>query len=271
MFVVLCFFMFVFVRTCLHSCHFLLFFVLTSSGIYDYLNYRERFTMPLHEVTENLFFSFNAGNTHWISYSTEFYFVYDAMDDHGGVHRTFGPYPDLAAMQLKFIEEDLIKADAMRSVRPWIFAYGHRPFYCSDSDDDDCIKMRSQWRVDLENLFYKYGVDIIFEAHQHSYERLWPTYNSTVLNSSTPGEPYRNPLAPVHIVTGAAGCEEDLDVFDDGALGPWSAVRITDYGYGVLTIANMTHLRWEQRNVSRQPVDEFWLVRDQHVGYDRVV
>jgi hypothetical protein len=32
----------------------------------------------------------------------------------------------------------------------------------------------------LTELFYKYGVDVIIEAHEHSYERLWPVYNETV-------------------------------------------------------------------------------------------
>ena len=32
----------------------------------------------------------------------------------------------------------------------------------------------------LEDLFYKQGVDLQFYAHEHSYERLWPVYNLTV-------------------------------------------------------------------------------------------
>ena len=40
-----------------------------------------------------------------------------------------------------------------------------------------------------------------------SYERLWPTFNGSVLNG-TAAEPYTNPGAAVHVVTGAAGkCE----------------------------------------------------------------
>ncbi len=239
-------------------------------GMYDFLNYRERFTMPHWSESENLFFSWDSGSTHWISYSTEFYFVYEADDGwgHGGVDRNFGPYPDLAAKQLAFIEADLIAAHGNRETTPWIFAYGHRPFYCSDSDDDDCVTMNNQWRIDLEKLFFKYGVDIIFEAHQHSYERLWPTNNNKVVNSTTPGEPYTNPLAPVHIVAGAAGCEENLGVFDKGPLGSWSALRISDYGYGHVTVVNETHLHWEQLQAeSRETVDEIWIIRDRHLPH----
>ena len=31
-----------------------------------------------------------------------------------------------------------------------------------------------------EKLLYKYGVDLHFQAHEHSYERMWPVYNMTV-------------------------------------------------------------------------------------------
>jgi hypothetical protein len=37
-----------------------------------------------------------------------------------------------------------------------------------------------QIRIGLENLLYKYGVDVHFQAHEHSYERMWPVYNLTV-------------------------------------------------------------------------------------------
>ena len=57
----------------------------------------------------------------------------------------------------------------------------------------------------LEPLFHSYGVDVIFEGHEHAYERMWPVYNETVT-----GESYNNPKAPVHIISGFAGCNEEL-------------------------------------------------------------
>ncbi len=38
-----------------------------------------------------------------------------------------------------------------------------------------------QTRAYIEDMFYKYGVDLQFWAHEHSYERLWPIYNFTVM------------------------------------------------------------------------------------------
>ena len=38
----------------------------------------------------------------------------------------------------------------------------------------------------LEDLFYKYGVDLQFYAHEHSYERLWPVYKKKVFGDYSP-------------------------------------------------------------------------------------
>ena len=61
----------------------------------------------------------------------------------------------------------------------------------------------------------KYGVDLVIEAHEHSYERLWPVYKGNVYQ-----ENYHNPEAPVHIVSGAAGCNEAYGVCVNPMLGP---------------------------------------------------
>lgn len=55
----------------------------------------------------------------------------------------------------------------------------------------------------LEDLFYKYGVDIEIWAHEHIYERMFPVYDRKVYNGSV-DKPYTNPRAPVHIITGSA-------------------------------------------------------------------
>ena len=52
----------------------------------------------------------------------------------------------------------------------------------------ECTMIFSQIRVGLpgihaygmEDLLYKYGVDLHLTAHEHSYERIWPTYNLVV-------------------------------------------------------------------------------------------
>jgi len=76
--------------------------------------------------------------------------------------------------QLAWLANDLLIANQQRAERPWIIAYGHRPFYCSNTDHDDCTYLKGKVRATFEDLFYQNGVDIILEAHEHSYERLWP-------------------------------------------------------------------------------------------------
>lgn len=86
-------------------------------------------------------------------------------------------------------------------------------------------KLNSSWEIvtsfsvciisSLEPLFFQYGVDLIIEAHEHSYERLWPVFNDTVTAHN-----YTNPKAPVHVISGAAGCNEAFGICVNPMLGP---------------------------------------------------
>lgn len=150
--------------------------------------------------------------------------------------------------QLNWLKRDLKAATSPENlrVRPWIIVMGHRPMYCSN-DDGDCPKGGDRpTRFFLEQLFCEYGVDLHLYAHEHSYERLWPVYNGVVLNgTANPSEPYQNPRAPVHVVTGSAGCQEKVDPFWKQRPS-WSAFRSSDYGYARMQIHNATHLSIEQ-------------------------
>ncbi|XP_023229302.1 acid phosphatase type 7-like, partial [Centruroides sculpturatus] len=116
----------------------------------------------------------------------------------------------------------------------------------------------------LEDLFYKYHVDLMIWAHEHVYERLWPVYNRTVYNGSYQ-YPYTNPKAPVHIITGSAGCQERHDPFVKNPAA-WSALRNGDYGYSRLHILNGTHLYLEQVSDDKNGkiVDKMLLIQEYH-------
>lgn len=62
------------------------------------------------------------------------------------------------------------------------------------------------WYFRLEDLFQAQGVDLVLQAHEHSYERLWPVYDYQVMAKN-----YLDPRAPVHVISGAAGCGENVD------------------------------------------------------------
>ncbi|XP_046665735.1 acid phosphatase type 7 isoform X2 [Homalodisca vitripennis] len=230
---------------------------------YNFSHYSERFSMP--RTKDNMFYSFNLGPAHFIGFSTEAYYFLNY-----GIKQV--------VLQYQWLEDDLKEATKPenRAKRPWIITFGHRPMYCSDDDKDDCLNDESLIRsglpivkwFGLEDLFYKYGVDLEIWAHEHSYERLWPVYNHKVYNGSW-DEPYRNPGAPVHIITGSAGCEEKTDPFIPHPRD-WSAFRTSDYGYARMQIFNSSHLYLEQvsDNLGGAVLDHIWLIKDHHGKYE---
>uniref|UniRef100_T1GWM5 Purple acid phosphatase n=1 Tax=Megaselia scalaris TaxID=36166 RepID=T1GWM5_MEGSC len=150
-----------------------------------------------------------------------------------------------------------------------------QPMYCSNENDNDCTHSETLTRVGwpfihyfgLEDLFYKYGVDVEIWAHEHSYERLWPIYDYKVLNGSYE-KPYVNPKAPVHLVTGSAGCKEGREPFLD-KIPEWSAYHSQDYGYTRMKAHNKTHLYFEQVSDDQNGdiIDSFWIIKDNHGSY----
>jgi len=226
---------------------------------HNYSHYINRFRMPNFKSTSNMWFSWDIQLVHFIAYSTEtIYYQADGFTTED---------------QLAWLEQDLQQANKNRAQRPWIIAYGHRPFYCSNADHDDCTLYLGQTRKTFEDLFYRYGVDIILEGHEHSYERLWPVYNTTVTQYN-----YSNPLAPVHLITGVAGCNEN-DGFCINAIykpfGPWSAFRssgLKSYGYGKLEVHNETHIYFEEVLALDNDaiLDSIWINQENHGPYPQI-
>ncbi|KFM71094.1 Iron/zinc purple acid phosphatase-like protein, partial [Stegodyphus mimosarum] len=229
---------------------------------YNFSNYDNRFSMLNKEgIMNNHYYSFDIGPAHIIGFSTEFYYFLQ----YGWTQMAY---------QYQWLENDLRKANLPenRAQRPWIITMGHRPMYCSTDDGDDCTHKESIIRkgipilkaFGLEDLFYKYGVDLELWAHEHVYERLWPVYDRKVYNGSYDA-PYTNPKAPVHIITGSAGCQENHDPFVPNPAG-WSAFRNADYGYTRMYILNKTHLYLEQVSDDKggQIIDKMMLVKDKH-------
>ncbi|CAH1779177.1 unnamed protein product [Owenia fusiformis] len=227
---------------------------------YDFSHYRYRFSAPRSDwpiQKWQMWYSFDVANIHFISYSSEVYFTDDEL---------------YAPAQIKWLEKDLTEANSPsnRTQRPWIIVFGHRPMYCSNLNRDDCTTPLSKVRIGLEDTFYKYGVDLIIEAHEHSYERLYPVFHGQVTNCD-----YKNPRAPAHIIGGAAGCNEQFGLCADVVLsprGPWSAFRSWLpglNGYGRLKVFNNTHLYYEQMlAMTGQVMDRFWLVQTNHGPYN---
>ncbi|CAG2249655.1 ACP7 [Mytilus edulis] len=103
---------------------------MTSPGnhelAHDLHHYRLRFSMPgtpWPMPFEKLWYSFDIGLVHFISFSSEVYFIHNQ---------------DFTCKQYDWLLEDLTKANQNREQTPWVIALGHRPMYCTNSNLDDC-------------------------------------------------------------------------------------------------------------------------------------
>jgi predicted phosphodiesterase len=67
--------------------------------------------------------------------------------------------------QIEWFERELKASDS-----PWKIPYFHHPLYSSGGRHGSEVDLRSQ----LEPLFLKYGVSVVFAGHEHFYERLKP-------------------------------------------------------------------------------------------------
>ena len=67
--------------------------------------------------------------------------------------------------QLKWLEDELSKATDR-----WKIAYFHHPLYSSGEKHGSEVDLRTQ----VEPLFIKHGVDVVFAGHEHFYERIKP-------------------------------------------------------------------------------------------------
>lgn len=191
--------------------------------------YNGRFRMPGIESGSNttMWFSFDYSYVHFVSISSE-------------TDYPSSPFPSHFGDQLKWLANDLARANAQRSLRPWIIVVGHRPIYTSNAAKADVPSEYATYlQASFEELFHKYGVDLYVAGHEHSYERIYPTYRNKVMSTN-----YDNPAATAYLVPGAGGCIEGLSPWENNPAPSWSAYRFNeDQGYGVLDVSQNA-LQW---------------------------
>ncbi|KAJ1417410.1 iron/zinc purple acid phosphatase-like protein [Ochromonadaceae sp. CCMP2298] len=233
----------------------------------NFTAYNGRFRMPSEETggVLNMHYSFNYGNVHFISLDTET--GYPGAAEETRYVLPCGGFGD----QLTWLENDLIKANADRELRPWILAAGHHPMYNGKSINAD-------FQTAMEGLFYKYGVDVYFAGHVHSYERDLPVYQGV------PEADYDLPLATTHLLIGGAGNDEMRHIqldhstdpaphegpgqskwFESDEDGPWTVTTDKDdhVGIGKVIIHDDSTLTFEYiRTITGEVFDSFTLTRD---------
>ena len=230
---------------------------------HNFTHLRTRFRMPQTPYNDNsgLFFSFNLGRGHFTIYSTEVY-----------------EYSSNQTQQLhrQWVERDLEAAEQRREETPWVFVLGHRPLYCNVDwtrsmesikgfrSNNNCQVESPALRVEFEELFYRYGVDMVLAGHIHRYERHAAVYaNTTVPSEVDTLNLHYNPKAAIHIISGIAGSDHEKNPLCRTPQR-WNRIETNDYGFGVLTVLNSTHLYWEQWDAERERLaDSLWVVKTQ--------
>jgi acid phosphatase type 7 len=107
----------------------------------------ENFHPPLGSPgSTKRYYSFDWGDAHFVGLDSELY---------------YGDGGSSAARQKAFLERDLLSTS-----KRWKVAFLHRsPYGSSRHGGDETV------RTDLEPLFERHGVDLVFAGHDHVYER----------------------------------------------------------------------------------------------------
>jgi acid phosphatase type 7 len=123
----------------------------------------ENFHPPLGSPgSTKRYYSFDWGNTHFVALDSELY------------HGDRGSNPE---EQRDFLERDLATTR-----KHWRIVFLHRSPYGSSRHGGD-----EKVREDLEPLFAKHGVDLVFSGHDHVYERTVPIRGVTYVVSGGGG------------------------------------------------------------------------------------
>ena len=101
--------------------------------------------------------------------------------------------------QLDWLEKELQGAGS-----DWKICFFHHPLYSSGKKHGPSEELRTV----LEPLFVKHGVDVVFQGHEHFYERLQPQHDIHYFISGAAGQLRRSNIGKSELT--ARGFDEDL-------------------------------------------------------------
>ena len=137
--------------------------------------------------------------------------------------------------QYNFTVRDLKKASNNNSI-DWIIVSTFRPFYSSNTTHPGLDKIQDTYH----QLFEKYGVDVVLQAHNHNYQRTYPllynqTKQSTPIITDKSVEKYdKNLNGQIFLTVGTGG--EDSYNFTGQA--PYVVTQFTRHGFLDMEVTN---------------------------------
>ncbi len=137
-----------------------------------YTSFHGRFILPGNEQ----WYSFDWGQVHFV-----------ALD-------TLSPF-EQASEQYDWLNNDLYFA-SIDPLTHWIIVYMHHSPYIHQGGNE-------QIQQHLVPLFEEHGVDVVFSAHEHFYERTFPLKENMVTDSNQ--NLYDEPEGIIYVVTGGGG------------------------------------------------------------------
>ncbi|MBX3250955.1 MAG: fibronectin type III domain-containing protein [Myxococcales bacterium] len=195
------------------------------------VNYLAQFALP-QEVSPGErgqgeeWYSFDFGNAHFV-----------VLND------TVLDQDVIAGAQGTWLREDLAAVDRERT--PWIFAMHHRPFYTCESNHRPDLGLRAAWQP----IFDEHEVDVVFNGHNHVYERSRPIRGvdggeprlaaegpDAVPVMTRAGEGSGGPSGTLYVVAAAVGAP----LYDASAACEFTHVATSETNYGVVEIEDRT-------------------------------
>jgi hypothetical protein len=188
------------------------------------------FSLPNNER----WYSFDYGNCHFVFLNSEER-IMNIM--------SFSP-------QIRWLKNDLQEADENPEIL-WKFVVFHRPPYNSGTSHGNDTLIRKYWCP----IFDEYNVDIVFNGHEHIYERTYPLLNNEITDFNT--QSYQNPDGTIYVITGGAGAP-----LYNPAGGWWTVTQNKSLHFCKINIKSDNSLEVEVLTEKLELIDEFIILKN---------
>jgi 3',5'-cyclic AMP phosphodiesterase CpdA len=199
---------------------------------YDFLN------LPAN----NIDYSYNYGNTHFVAISSGHAKGAEAAGDF-----TYAP----GSPEYRWLEADLLKARSDKNIT-WIVLYMHHPLYAFGWSH---VK---GWQNRITPLVDKYSVDLCLAGHRHVYERHRAIRNNEILPQQD-DHIYQKPSGTVYITNGTSGGSPQ-GIGGSNMPSMIFTNKVKEYNYAIMAVEGNS-ISYDVYNQNGQKIDYFKLVK----------